>query len=185
MNILEMILKSQNGAAVEEMAKNFGVGKTEAGSAVAKLLPALMQGMKKNVASQGGLESLLNALNRDNHQQYLENPSRALQAEGIQDGNKILGHLLGSKEVSRQVAGAAAQQTGLSADVLKRMLPVVATMFMGSMSKQTAGSGLSGNLAGGGAETSAAQGLLSSLLDSDGDGSIADDLVGLAGKLFK
>ncbi len=185
MNILETILKSQNGAAVEQMAKSFGVRKDQAGEAVVKLLPVLMQGMKKNVASEGGLASLLSALNRGKHQEYIEEPSKAVQPEAIHDGNKILGHLLGSKEVSRRVAGAAAEHTDLSADMLKKMLPVVANMFMGSVSKQTASAGLPGNLSESNAPAREAQGLVSRLLDSDGDGSVADDLLGMAGKLFR
>ena len=52
-------------------------------------------------------------------------------------GNGILGHLLGSKDVSREVASRAAAQTGLSADVLKRMLPLAATLMMGAFSKHS------------------------------------------------
>ena len=59
------------------------------------------------------------------------------QPESINDGNAILGHLFGSKDVSRAVAGHAAQKTGIGADVLKKLLPLVATMAMGSLSKQT------------------------------------------------
>ena len=52
------------------------------------------------------------------------------------DGNGILGHLLGSREASREVASRAAAQTGLSVDVLKRMLPLAATLMMGAFAKQ-------------------------------------------------
>jgi hypothetical protein len=47
------------------------------------------------------------------------------------DGNGILGHILGSKDVSRQVAAQASARTGIGADVLKKMLPLVATLAMG------------------------------------------------------
>lgn len=186
MSILEAILKSQNGAAVKQLSQNFGIGEEQAGSAVSQLLPVLMQGMKKNVSSQGGLETLLGALGKGNHQRYLDNPAEALQAAGIQEGNGILGHLLGSKDVSRQVASAAAERTGVDTGIVKKMLPMVATMLMGSMSKQSAGAGLLGQLSGGQQSGgSNALGMISQFLDSDGDGSVADDLLGMASKFLK
>jgi hypothetical protein len=55
----------------------------------------------------------------------------------VADGNGILGHLLGSKEVSREIASRASTQTGVSADALKQMLPLAATLMMGVFSKQS------------------------------------------------
>ena len=55
------------------------------------------------------------------------------------DGNKILGHILGSKDVSRNVAAAAANDTGIDADLIKKALPLVAALAMGAMSKKTSG----------------------------------------------
>ncbi len=183
MNLLETIIQSQGGGALRGLAQNFGVDENQAQSALKHLLPALSSGLKNNVASQGGLEGLLGALSKGNHQQYLEKPDMLGRAETVSDGNAILGHLLGSKDVSRRVAGAAAQQTGLSTDLLKKMLPVVASMAMGALSQNTARQGIQ--------RTSAAaspagdlMGLLGPMLDADGDGSVADDLLGMAGKFF-
>jgi hypothetical protein len=44
-----------------------------------------------------------------------------------------LGHILGSKDVSRQVAAQASTRTGISELVLKQMLPAVATLAMGGV----------------------------------------------------
>ena len=74
---------------------------------------------------------------------------------------RILGHPLGSKDVSRQVASRAAAQTGLSADVLKRMLPLAATLMMGIAS------------------------MLTPLLDGNRDGSIVDDVTSMIGGFMK
>ena len=113
----------------------------------------------------------------------MDNPAALGDAGTVADGNGILGHLLGSKDVSRQVARQAATQTGLGEDILKRLLPVVATMVMGSLSKQTPNLGLQnsplGDTAGG------ALGMLSTFLDTNRDGSVADDVMGLVGKFFQ
>ena len=91
---------------------------------------------------------MLGALQNGNHEQYLENPQMLGQQQTVNDGNAILGHLFGSKDVSRAVAGHAAKKTGIGADVLKKMLPLVATMAMGSLSKQTRQPSMKSALAG-------------------------------------
>jgi hypothetical protein len=50
-----------------------------------------------------------------------------------------LGHLFGSKELSRAVAQQAAAQTGIGQDILKQMLPVLASTIMGGLFKQSTG----------------------------------------------
>lgn len=182
MNLLETILGAGNGGAVQQLARNFNLDEGQAKGAIGALLPALSNGIKKNATTPDGLQGLIGALKGGNHQRYLDNPEGLSAPESIADGNGILGHLLGSKEVSRQVAAQAAAKTGVDTSVLKQMLPMVAAMAMGSMEKTTnQGQDLAASLGAGGA---AAGGLLGKLLDSDGDGSVADDLMGLARKFF-
>lgn len=183
MSLLQSILNMQNGGAVRQLAQNFGLGEEQTVSALSNLIPALSLGLKQNVSSSDGLQGLLSALSSGNHQRYVDDVSTLGQQETIQDGNGILGHLLGSKDASRQVARHAAAQTGLGEDILKRMLPVVATMVMGSVSKQAPALGLQNVLGGG--ESSGVFGMLSTFLDADRDGSVADDVIGLVGKFFQ
>ena len=96
MNLLETILSAQGGGAVRGLAQKFGVQEDQATAALQQLLPALSSGLKRNTASSSGLEGLLGALTKGNHQQYLDDPSRLSRPETVQDGNAILGHLLGS-----------------------------------------------------------------------------------------
>ena len=179
MNLLETILQAQNGGAVSQLANQFGLDQGQTNSALAQLIPALASGMKNNVSQQGGLDSLLSALNSGNHDRYLDDVSQLGQQTTVSDGNAILGHLLGNKQVSREVAGRASQNTGIDSSILKKMLPIVATMVMGSMSKQSGAGGMLGSLLGGGQsrQSSGIENVLSSFLDQDGDGSIADDLL--------
>jgi len=183
MNLLQSILNTQNGDSVRQLAQNFGLGEDQTVSALSSLVPALSQGLRQNVSSGGGLESLLSALGSGSHQRYVDDVSTLGQEETVQDGNGILGHLLGSKDVSRQVARQAAAQTGVGEEILKRMLPVVATMVMGSVSKQAPALGLQNALGGG--ESSGVMGMLSTFLDADRDGSVADDVMGFMGKFFQ
>lgn len=147
MNLLEMIMQAQGGGAVKQMAQQFGIGEDQAQSAIGAVLPMLAGAVQQNVQS-GGIEGLLGALQGGQHERYLEDPSALFSQQGVEDGNGILGHLLGSKEVSRQVASHASAQSGVGADVIKQMLPMVAGLLMGGMSRQANTSGLLGQVMG-------------------------------------
>lgn len=193
MNLLQTLLEADGGRVVGQLSRQFGLDETQTDAALRNLVPALAGGVKHNLAQAGGLEGLLGALQSGHHDRYLDDPSHLGRAATIEDGNAILGHLFGSKDVSRQVATKAAARTGLDPSLLKQMLPVLATMVMGAMNRQTTGAvrapggaadaagglgGLLGGLLGGGADAGAG-GLLGSLLDHDRDGSVVDDVLGM------
>ncbi len=183
MSLLKALLEANDGGAVKALANNLGLDSGQAGSAIGQLLPALTAGMKRNVTQPGGLDALIGALTQGNHSRYLDDPGQLGSPEAIDDGNKILGHLLGNKEVSRKVAGQAAETTGIDTGILKKMLPMLAGLAMGTLSKQSGpGGSLDGILGGGSGDGTG--GLLSGFLDADGDGSIADDLLGMAKKFL-
>jgi hypothetical protein len=172
MNILDVISSAQGGAAVRQLGDQFGLAPEQTQSAIAALMPALASGLHQNASSESGLGGLLSALASGGHQQYLESPGSLAQPAATSDGNSILGHILGSKDVSRQVAQRASQQTGISAGTLQQMLPLLAAMTMGGLSSQSAGPG--GGLLS----------MLSPMLDQNRDGSVMDDLMGIAGRLL-
>jgi len=177
-NLLDELFADDNKAAIEEVQKNFNLSEQETRAAVEELIPALSRGLQKNSAETPGMDELLEALRTGKHERYMEKPGSLGTRETVKDGNDILGHIFGSKEVSREVATRASGKTGLSSTLLKKMLPVVASLVMGALSKKVLGGGRSS------APTSRAEtgGLLSSLLDSDKDGSIWDDVLGMAAR---
>ena len=178
MDILSALLAAQGGGATRQLGQQFGLNESQVSSALSALVPALAAGVQRNTSAQGGLDSLLGALTGGGHQQYVDDPSALGRPETIQDGNGILGHILGSKDVSRQVATQAAAQTGISSDLLKQMLPMVAAMMMGAMSKQASQPQAGGMSAGGGGLLD----MLTPMLDSNRDGSAIDDVLGSVGK---
>jgi len=177
MSILETILGAGNGGAVNQLAAQFGLQPEQASSAVAALVPALAGGLQRNVSTEGGLASLASALGSGKHESYLEDPTSLAQPTTTDDGNAILGHLLGSKDVSRQVATQASQQTGIDPSILKQMLPLVAALAMGGLARHSnaAGAGAAGGLGS----------ILGGLLGGGGGGgSMANDAAGMLGGLF-
>lgn len=194
MNILEALLAAQGGGAVQQLGRQFGLGDDQVTSALSALVPALASGFAKNAASSGGLDSLVSALAGGRHAGYLDDLASLARPDTVADGNGILGHVLGSRDVSRQVAAQAATTSGVGADILKKMLPVVAAMMMGAMAKNaggrgaTAGVGLPGGLGaalgGGSAAGGGVLDMLAPMLDRDRDGSVVDDVAGMLGKLL-
>lgn len=177
MNMMDMIMQAAGGNTAQQAGSQFGLSPEMSQKAIGALLPAISSAMKQNTASPQGLAGLLGALQGGGHEQYLDNP-QALAQNSQTEGNAILGHLFGTKEVSRAVAGRAAEQTGIDSGILKKMLPMVAMMAMGGMSKQTnSNQGIQGMLAqaamqqlmgGGGAAKGGLGGMLGGLLGGGG-----------------
>jgi hypothetical protein len=181
-NLLETILDANGGAVVGQLAREFGLGDAKARDALGQLAPAVARGIQHNAATSNGLDTLMTALRDGDHRRYLDHPEKITEGSGIQDGNAILGHIFGSKDVSRNVAGRASQETGIDASLLKKMLPAVAAAAMGALAAQKPAGGSAGQRAD--ASGSAAGDLLTQFLDTDRDGSVVDDVLRLATKFF-
>jgi hypothetical protein len=136
-SLFDMLAQAQNGNGMDALARQFGLSQQQTQSAVEALLPAFSQGLKRNTSDPYGLGAFMTAMASGQHAQYFEDASRAFSSQGVDEGNGILGHLFGSKDLSRAVAAQAAQATGLSQQVLQQMLPAIASMMMGGLFKQT------------------------------------------------
>ncbi len=182
MNLMDLLGQSAGQNAVGQIARELGIDERMAQQAVQAVLPAMGRGISRNAASGNGIGGLINALGKGSHERYVERPEVLGKRETIDDGNAILGHIFGNKEVSRNVAGRAAKETGVSSDIIKKMLPMVAAVAMGMLSKQTQnGRQLSTSTDTGG---SGALGMLNQLLDADRDGSALDDVLSMAQRFF-
>jgi hypothetical protein len=188
---------------LQSVARELGVSENQAAAGAATLLPALLGGFKKQAQAQPtgleGLDGLLGQLGGGGLLDEVLSP----QPTNVNRGNDVLGSIFGSKEVSRAVAQNAASRSGLDADVLKKMLPMLAMMVAGFMAKggaggaarqqSPAGGGLGGLvgallgnlLGGGGAARGGASAGLASMLDMDGDGNPLDDILEMAGKAMR
>lgn len=185
MDLLDTILKSANGDVVGQMAARLGSSQTDTQAALSQVLGVLGKGVARNAAATGGLEALASALGKGGHSKYLDDPSALAAPAATADGNGILGHILGSKDASRAVAARVAGKAGVSEDLVKKLLPLAAAAMMGALAKQTnGGTGLAQAAPGRAAAGSPLGGLLG-MLDADGDGSAADDLLGMAGRFLR
>ena len=178
MDLMDLLKSAGGGDRVDQLASAVGLGSSDASKLVGALAPALMRGLQKNTASDDGLAGLQRALETGGHDRYIDDPSLLGSDDTRVDGNNILGHIFGSKDVSRNVAAAASKDTGIDAGLIKKALPLLASLAMGAMSKKTsAGRDLGSSAQGGGL------GPLGDLLGGGGLGDL-DDILGMARKFF-
>ncbi len=180
MGLFDDLVSMGGGSAVQQLAQQFGLDESQAKSAMGALLPALQGGMRNQMGQGGGLDSLVSSLSQGGFDRFAQDPSTLAAPDATGVGNDILGQLLGSKDASRQLASQASAQTGIGADVLKQMLPVVATMLMGGLSQRAGQQNIAGAAPSGDLMSA-----LSSMLDADKDGSALDDIMGMAQKFLQ
>ncbi len=182
--LVEGILQQLGPAGVAQIAKGLGADESAVGGAVAAAIPAIIAGMANNSRQAQGAESLSTALN-DHSPSIFDDLGALLGATGSSsDGAKILGHVLGGRR--QAVEQNVAQQSGLNINLIMKLLPILAPLVMGYLSKQKQAQSLD---PGGLGEMLNAErrqvetrqpglGGLAAILDADGDGSIIDDVIG-------
>lgn len=137
--LFDLMMKAQNGSAVEAFAKQFGLAHEQMNQAVAALMPAFSSGFKRTTSDPYDFTALLTAISSGNYAKYFEDVSKAFSPQGVADGNTILAQIFGSKEVSRAIAAQAEQMSGIGQDILKQMMPAMANAMVGGFFKQLAG----------------------------------------------
>lgn len=181
MDLMDLLKQAGGTKSLGNLASGLGLDDSQTKDLIGALAPALMRSVQKQTQADDGLSALKKALGSGNHQRYLEKPELMASDETRKDGNNILGHLFGSKDVSRNVAAQAAAGTGIDISMIKKALPMLASLTMGAMSKTSnAGKSLDSSLPG----------LLGGLLGGgnkgakEDDGFGIDDVLGLAKKFF-
>lgn len=137
MNLMDLLEKEGGRASIAKLADQFGLDTAQAGQLIGALSPALFGGLQHQVQSDHTRAELAHAIQSGKHQRYLDEPDRLSDDKTREDGNHILGHLFGSKEVSRNVAAKASEDTGIDASLIKKALPLVAGLAMGAMGRKS------------------------------------------------
>ena len=140
-NLLDLMRAAQGGAAMENMSRQFGLSLDQTRRSMEALMPAFALGFQRNAADPTGFANLLRMMGSGQYAGFFEQPGMAFSPLGRREGDTILGQLFGP-EVSRQVANQAAAWAGVGPDIMRQMMPTVATMLMGGLFKSAASEGL-------------------------------------------
>ena len=138
-NMFDMLNQAQNGAAMENLSRQFGLHPDQTRKAVEALMPAFQEGMRRQAQSMDAMQGFFNQMGSGGYERFFDDPKATETEEVRQSGNDILGQLFGSKDVSRAVADQAATMTGIGTELMKQMLPVIASMMMGGLARQGSG----------------------------------------------
>lgn len=159
LNLYEIMQAAQGGQALDNLANQFNLTTGEAHEAVKAILPVLSQQLLKQTSEPSELGSFLGALGESQHLAAFSDPAAAQAATQTADS---LNQILGSRSAREEIVLRASSETGLSQDVLSRMLPVIASMIFGGLAKSMQEQGLGGIL--GQLASAAGQGGLGSIL---------------------
>jgi len=189
--ILDLLSSPMGKQLISGVAGQTGHSTDQTGSVLSMALPLLMGAMKKNASTPEGAQGLMNALS-NKHDGSILNDLGGLFGGGVDqsvmdDGAGILGHVFGGKQP--QVENALSKKSGMDAGSIGTILKVAAPILMGMIGQKTRQQNVSdsngigdllGGLMGGGSTANKQQSLIESFLDSDGDGSILDDVASMA-----
>lgn len=137
MELEKTLNDAQGGAAIANVANAFGVAPDKAATAITVMLDALSQRTMRNTLSRGGLADIVAMLGNAGAGRALADPQNLNSPEIAEAGNGVLDVLIGNKHISRGIAHKAAKQSGIDEETLKKMLPVVASMMLGGLQKET------------------------------------------------
>ena len=188
--LLDLINSPMGKQLISGVAGQTGQSEGKTADVLSMAMPLLMGAMKRNTASPDGAQGLMNALSSKHDGSILDNLGGlfggGVDQSVMDDGAGILGHILGNKQ--SQVENALSNKSGIDAGSIAQILKIAAPILLGYLGKQSrqqnisspdALGGLLGGLMGGGSSANKQQSLIESFLDSDGDGSVIDDLAGM------
>lgn len=169
MNLSDLL----SGDVIEALAKSTGASKKDTSSVLANALPTLMKSMASNASTKEGAKSLEKALNDHTSDDAL---STLLGNIDLEDGAKILGHILGND--SDSVKSTVSKKSGVDSDLTATILSSAAPLLLSALGSEKKKSGTKAD-----GLTDLLGGLLGK--EDDGDNDIADTLFSLAGTLLK
>ena len=179
--LMDLLTQQLGGSVMEQMGQKLGANPQATQAAMGAALPAILAGLAKNAQSNDGAQALSEALERDHDGSVLNDALGAINAPNESAGNGILGHVLGGRRSA--VETGVAQASGLNPAQAASMMTMLAPMVMGALGRQKReqsmdAGGLASMLSGErqSLEQKGAGGFMR-LLDADGDGNVADDLM--------
>jgi len=129
MSIFDMLEGAAGSAAMSQIAERVGLPPSQLQAVVGTLAPLVISKLHSK-SQEGSLDTSAGS----------QSPQPGTDA-AEDHGNSILGSIFGSKEVSRSVAQETADNTGVSVDKVKQVLPQVASIAAAAMHQGKLGQG--------------------------------------------
>ncbi|MDB5557525.1 MAG: hypothetical protein JWQ36_459 [Enterovirga sp.] len=140
-SLFDIVRQAQSGSAMSNMSRQFGLSPDQTQRAMEALLPAFTLAFQHSVQNPNTLAQLLDMMASGRYAPFFDMPGQFGQAQP--SGHEILDKLFGSPEASRQIAAQASMLTGIGSQVLQQMLPALAPVVMGGLSRYSTLEGMS------------------------------------------
>jgi hypothetical protein len=140
--LFDIMRNAQSGRGFDNLSRQFGLSPADTQRAVEALLPAFTLGFQRNVHNPNAFGEFVDLLSSGQYAPFFDGSKPAAQAAAWASGNEVLTRIFGSKDVTRQVAEQAASMTGIGAQVLQQMLPMVAATIVGGVFRQASLQGM-------------------------------------------
>ena len=137
MLLYELLTKSSDKQAVENLAATFSLSTSETSAILHHVLPAISEAIERNTLSRGGIADLVDLLGTTDYQIFLQPAAQLKSGQTTEAGTEALARLFRTKQQSRIVAARASRATGISETTIKAMLPAIASIVLASLSRQT------------------------------------------------
>lgn len=144
MNLYDIMMGAQGGQGVNNLANQFGLSQQQTQAAIQAMIPAFSLGLQRTAQDPTGFGGLLNQMMSGAHTAAYTDPAQTGAATNL--GGNVLGQIFGSPQVAAQVGQQAAQMSGVNAQIIQQMMPVVASMLVGGIANAMAAQGLGGVL---------------------------------------
>ncbi len=195
-NLIDMVKGQLSDQFISQLADKVGGSKEQTAAAAEGAISTLIGALSKNVQDPQQAEQLAQALERDHDGSILNNLGGMLlgnqQAANPKttDGAGILSHILGGN--LGNVTGMISKLSGLNKSGAGSILSTLAPLVMGALGKQKSqgnlgASGLTSLLTGAVSEKQGQDsnfGMIMKFLDSDGDGSVLNELTSIGSSLL-
>jgi hypothetical protein len=139
MSILENLLSAGGGAAITQLAGQFGISTDQATSTMSALLPALASGLKEKLAS-GQTSGLSNLISGGSLTKFAEDPSALTSPAAVDQGKSLISQIFGSQDLSGIIT-TVAEKAGIDGSIVTKLLPIAASLLGGVLSKHSASGG--------------------------------------------
>jgi len=143
MTLNDIVKNAQGGKAVDNLAAQYGLPPADAEKAVQAMIPAFSAALQQIVSNPAAIAGVLKELASGAHAASYE-PGQAPAPGGA--GGDALGRIFGSPQAVETVVQHVSQISGVSPDIVRSMLPAVASMLIGGLAHAMASLGLSGVL---------------------------------------
>jgi hypothetical protein len=192
--LLDLIKSQLTPENIQSMSGAIGANPEQTQSAISQVLPVLVGALSERANTNTGLSFLTMLLDKNKDGSVVDDILRMItggDSNASAQGEAAVNALLGSK--AADVQNQVAQTSGTDVAAIAKLLPMLAPLVMGALAKAQASQNLSPQglqsflekeSTSAAASAPESQSLISSLLDSNKDGSVVDDVLRLGAKLM-